>query len=58
MKAVTEYTIEEAAKMSATCKELFEKVKGTTRTARTYKSCKTSAYLEWSAKYLTHSLRA
>lgn len=31
MKAVTEYTIEEAAKMSATCKELFEKVKGTTR---------------------------
>ena len=31
MKAVTEYTIEEAAKMSATCKELFEKAKGTTR---------------------------
>jgi hypothetical protein len=30
MKAITEYTIEEAAKMSATCKELFDKVKGTT----------------------------
>jgi hypothetical protein len=28
------------------------------RTARTYKSCKTSAYLEWSAKYLTHSHKA
>lgn len=32
MKAVTEYTIEEAAKMSATCKELFEKVKGRVNT--------------------------
>lgn len=31
MKAVTEYTIEEADKMSATCKELFKKVEGTTR---------------------------
>lgn len=30
MKAITEYTIEEAAKMSATCKELFKKVKEVT----------------------------
>lgn len=31
MKAITEYSVQEAADMSAKCKELFKKVEGTTR---------------------------
>lgn len=31
MKAITEYTIQEAADQSVKCKELLKKVEGTTR---------------------------